>query len=74
MDNDVFLPVAATPPYTFILKATREAPKVMLHPRKKTVGVRIPRHTTTLALLRELGEPLMSSTLILCGASHSRSL
>ena len=69
MDNDVFRAVkAATPgPYTFILKATREAPKVMLHPRKKTVGVRIPRHTTTLALLRELGEPLMSSTLILPG-------
>ena len=69
MDNDVFRAVkAATPgPYTFILKATREAPKVMLHPRKKTVGVRIPRHTTALALLRELGEPLMSSTLILPG-------
>jgi len=69
MDNDVFRAVkAATPgPYTFPVKATREAPKVMLHPRKKTVGVRIPHHTTTLALLRELGEPLMSSTLILPG-------
>ncbi len=69
MDNDVFRAVkAATPgPYTFILKATREAPKVMLHPKKKTVGVRIPKHTTTLALLKELGEPLMSSTLILPG-------
>jgi tRNA threonylcarbamoyl adenosine modification protein (Sua5/YciO/YrdC/YwlC family) len=69
MDNDVFRAVkAATPgPYTFILKATREAPKVMLHPKKKTVGVRIPKHTTTLALLKKLGEPLMSSTLILPG-------
>lgn len=69
MDNDVFRAVkAATPgPYTFILKATREAPKVMLHPKKKTVGVRIPQHTTALALLNELGEPLMSSTLILPG-------
>jgi tRNA threonylcarbamoyl adenosine modification protein (Sua5/YciO/YrdC/YwlC family) len=67
MDNDVFRSVkAATPgPFTFILKATREAPKVMLHPKKKTVGVRLPDHTTTLALLKVLGEPLMSSTLIL---------
>ncbi len=70
MDNDVFRAVkAATPgPYTFILKATREAPKVMLHPKKKSVGVRVPRHTTALALLNTLGEPLMSSTLILPGA------
>ena len=54
MDNDVFRAVKAATPgaYTFILKATREAPKVMLHPKKKTVGVRIPRHTTALALLR----------------------
>lgn len=69
MDNDVFRAVKAATPgaYTFILAATREAPKVMLHPRKKTVGVRLPRHTTALALLAELGEPLMSSTLILPG-------
>jgi tRNA threonylcarbamoyl adenosine modification protein (Sua5/YciO/YrdC/YwlC family) len=67
MDNDVFRAVkAATPgPYTFILRATKEAPKVMLHPKKKTVGVRLPNHTTTLALLGVLGEPLMSSTLML---------
>lgn len=69
MDNAVFRAVkAATPgPYTFILRATREAPRVMLHPRKKTVGVRVPAHTTTLALLDVLGEPLMSTTLILPG-------
>ena len=68
MDNDVFRAVKAhTPgPYTFILKATREAPKVMLHPKKKTVGVRVPDHTTALTLLREIG-PLMSSSLILPG-------
>ncbi|MBA3021229.1 L-threonylcarbamoyladenylate synthase [Propionicimonas sp.] len=67
MDNDVFRAVkAATPgPYTFILKATKEAPKVMLHPKKKTVGVRLPNHTTALELLKVLGEPLMSSTLML---------
>ncbi len=68
MDNNVFRAVKAhTPgPYTFILRATREAPKVMLHPKKKTVGVRVPRHTTALALVREIG-PLMSSSLILPG-------
>ncbi len=68
MDNDVFRAVKAhTPgPYTFILKATREAPKVMLHPKKKSVGVRVPDHTTALTLLREIG-PLMSSSLILPG-------
>lgn len=72
MDNDVFRAVKAATPgaYTFILKATREAPKVMLHPKKKTVGVRVPKHTTTLELLKVLGEPLMSSTLILPGHSE----
>ena len=68
MNNDVFRAVKAhTPgPYTFILRATREAPKVMLHPKMKTVGVRVPDHTTALAVLREIG-PLMSSSLILPG-------
>lgn len=71
MDNDVFRAVKAhTPgPYTFILKATRDAPKVMLHPKKKTVGVRVPEHTTALALLAEIG-PLMSSSLILPGEEY----
>ncbi|WP_296137556.1 L-threonylcarbamoyladenylate synthase [uncultured Tessaracoccus sp.] len=69
MDNWVFRAVkASTPgPYTFILKATREVPKVMQHPKKRTVGVRVPKHVTTLALLRELGAPLLSSTLLLPG-------
>jgi tRNA threonylcarbamoyl adenosine modification protein (Sua5/YciO/YrdC/YwlC family) len=72
MDNDIFRAVKAATPgaYTFILKATREAPKAMLHPKKKTVGVRVPKHTTALALLRVLGGPLMSSTLILPGHSE----
>ncbi len=67
MDNDVFRAVKAATPgqFTFILNATREVPKQMLHPKKKTVGVRIPDHVTTLALLDALGEPLMSSTLLL---------
>ena len=69
MDNDVFRSIKAhTPgPYTFILRATREAPKAMLHEKKRTVGVRIPEHVTAKALLDALGEPLMSSSLILPG-------
>src|SRR3954452_13352785 len=56
---------AATPgSYTFILPAAREVPRRLLHPRKKTVGVRIPRHVVTQAILAELGEPLLSSTLL----------
>lgn len=67
MDNWVFRAVkAATPgPYTFILKASREVPKMMQHPKKRTVGVRIPDHRTTLALLETVGAPLLSSTLLM---------
>ena len=58
----------ATPgPYTFILPATREVPRRLLHPRKRTVGVRIPDHTVAQVILTELGEPLVSSTLLLPG-------
>lgn len=69
LSNTAFRSVkAATPgPYTFILPATKEVPRRLAHPRKRTVGVRIPDHPVTTALLRELGEPLMSSTLILPG-------
>lgn len=59
---------AATPgAYTFILKATKEVPRRLANPRKKTVGVRIPDHPVVRALLRELGEPLLSSTVLLPG-------
>jgi tRNA threonylcarbamoyl adenosine modification protein (Sua5/YciO/YrdC/YwlC family) len=59
---------AATPgSYTFILHATREVPRRLLHPRRKTIGVRIPAHVVVRALLAELGEPLLSSTLLLPG-------
>ncbi len=59
---------AATPgSYTFILPATKEVPRSLQHPRKKTVGVRIPRHVVAQALLAELGQPLVSSTLLLPG-------
>lgn len=75
MDNDVFRAVKASTPgqYTFILEATREVPKQMLQAKKKTVGVRIPSHRTTLALLEALGEPLMSSSLILPGHTEPMS-
>ncbi|MEU6816812.1 L-threonylcarbamoyladenylate synthase [Streptomyces sp. NPDC046860] len=67
IDNDVFRAVKAATPgsYTFILPATREVPRMLLHPKKRTVGVRIPDHVVTQALLAELGEPLVSSTLLL---------
>ncbi|MYS14097.1 threonylcarbamoyl-AMP synthase [Streptomyces sp. SID4982] len=67
VDNDVFRAVKAATPgsYTFILPATREVPRMLLHPKKRTVGVRIPDHVATQALLAELGEPLVSSTLLL---------
>ena len=59
---------ASTPgSYTFILPATREVPRRMLHPKKRTVGVRVPDHAVCQALLAELGEPLVSSTLLLPG-------
>jgi len=51
--------------YTFILKATHEVPRRLQNPKRKTIGIRIPDHPITQALLAELGEPLMSSTLIL---------
>ncbi len=51
--------------YTFILEATREVPRRLQHPKRSTVGLRIPDHPVALALLAELGEPLLSSTLIL---------
>ncbi len=69
LDNAAFRAVkAATPgPYTFILPATQEVPRRLAHPKKKTVGVRIPDHPVVRALLDELGEPLVSSTLLLPG-------
>jgi tRNA threonylcarbamoyl adenosine modification protein (Sua5/YciO/YrdC/YwlC family) len=65
--NRVFRAIKAATPgcYTFILPATKEVPRRLQHPGKKTVGVRIPRHAVTQALLAELGEPLVSSTLLL---------
>ncbi|MDB6142308.1 MAG: Sua5/YciO/YrdC/YwlC [Pseudomonas sp.] len=59
---------AHTPgPYTFILNATREVPRLILHPKRRTIGLRVPRHPIAQALLQELGEPLMSVSLIMPG-------
>jgi tRNA threonylcarbamoyl adenosine modification protein (Sua5/YciO/YrdC/YwlC family) len=67
VSNTVFRTVkAATPgPYTFILPATKDVPRRMMHPKKRTIGVRIPAHVVAQALLSELGEPMLSSTLLL---------
>jgi tRNA threonylcarbamoyl adenosine modification protein (Sua5/YciO/YrdC/YwlC family) len=60
---------ALTPgPYTFILRATGEVPRRLQNPKRKTIGIRVPDHPICQALLDELGEPLMSSTLILPGS------
>jgi tRNA threonylcarbamoyl adenosine modification protein (Sua5/YciO/YrdC/YwlC family) len=73
VDNAVFRAVkSATPgPYTFILPATSEVPRRLLHPKKRTVGARIPDHAVVQALLAVLGEPLLSSTLILPGETEA---
>lgn len=69
VDNKAFRTIKALTPgaYTFILHATKEVPRMTLNKKKKTVGVRIPEHTITQAIVRELGEPLLCSTLILPG-------
>lgn len=73
--NDAYrLIKALTPgPFTFILNATREVPRRLQHPKRKTIGVRIPDHPVLQALLQELDEPLFSSTLILPGEQQSLS-
>lgn len=59
---------AHTPgPYTFILPATREVPKRLQHPKRRTIGLRVPDHAIVRAILESLGEPIMSSTLLLPG-------
>lgn len=55
-------------PYTFIMKATKEVPRRMMHAKKHSVGARIPQNVTALALVEAMGEPILSSTLLLPGA------
>lgn len=76
LDNSAFRAIkGATPgPYTFILPATGEVPRRLMHPKKKTVGVRITDHPVVCTLLDELGEPLLTSTLILPGETEPRTM
>ncbi len=69
VDNAVYRMLkACTPgPYTFILRATHEVPRRLQQPKRKTIGLRIPNNTIVQALLTELGQPLMSSTLLMPG-------
>jgi tRNA threonylcarbamoyl adenosine modification protein (Sua5/YciO/YrdC/YwlC family) len=69
VDNRQFRLLKANTPgsYTFILGATREVPRRLQHPKRNTIGLRVPKHLVTLALLEELGEPIISMTLILPG-------
>jgi len=72
VSNAIFRLLKAFTPgaYTFILNATQEVPKLMLHPKRKTLGLRIPQNVITFALLDCLEAPLMSTTLILPGAAR----
>jgi tRNA threonylcarbamoyl adenosine modification protein (Sua5/YciO/YrdC/YwlC family) len=73
VDNRQFrLLKAATPgPYTFILEATKEVPRRLSHPSRRTIGLRVPEHRVTDALLAELGEPLLATTLIPPGETEA---
>ncbi len=72
VDNAVYrLLKALTPgPYTFILKATRQVPRRFLHPKRKTIGLRVPAHPVAQAILEAMGEPIMSTTLQLPGEAE----
>jgi tRNA threonylcarbamoyl adenosine modification protein (Sua5/YciO/YrdC/YwlC family) len=72
VDNAVYrLLRHSTPgPYTFIVKATSEVPRRLMHPKRKTVGLRVPDNRIAAALLADLGEPLMSVTLIMPGEEY----
>lgn len=69
VDNAQYRLLKAVTPgsYTFILEGTKELPRRVLHPKRKTIGLRVPNHKIALALLEELGEPLLTSTLVLPG-------
>lgn len=69
VDNSQYRLLKATTPgsYTFILEGTKELPRRVLHPKRKTIGLRVPDHPAVQALLAELDEPLLSSTLIMPG-------
>ena len=72
VDNTVYRLLRHCTPgaYTFILRATSEVPRRLLHPKRKTVGLRVPDNAIAQALLADLGEPLMSVTLIMPGDEY----
>jgi tRNA threonylcarbamoyl adenosine modification protein (Sua5/YciO/YrdC/YwlC family) len=72
VDNTAFriMKLGTPGPYTFILEGTREVPKRLLHPKRSTIGLRVPDHPVVHALLIELGEPILSATLIPPEAEH----
>src|SRR5690606_29871654 len=69
VDNAQYRLLKATTPgsYTFILEGTKELPRRVLHPKRKTIGLRVPEHRVAQAFLEALGEPLLTTTLILPG-------
>ncbi len=75
VDNSAFRLIKNNTPgaYTFILKATKEVPRRLMSEKKKTIGIRVPTNKISRALLEELGEPMMSSTLILPGQDLAES-
>ena len=72
VDNSMFRLLKANTPgaYTFVLPGTGEVPKRLLHEKRKSIGLRIPDNAIALAILQELGEPLLTSTLILAGETE----
>ena len=72
VDNSQFRLIKANTPgaYTFILKATREVPRRLQHPKRSTIGLRVPGHAVTQAILAELDQPLLSMTLLLPGEAE----
>ncbi|OAM32260.1 threonylcarbamoyl-AMP synthase [Eikenella sp. NML03-A-027] len=75
VDNSQFRQLKAATPgaYTFILPATKEVPNRTLHPKRKTIGLRVPDNKIALALLAELGEPMLSCTLMLPGETEPQT-
>ena len=72
VDNQAYRILKSHTPgaYTFILKATKEVPKMLMHPKKKTIGIRVPNNNIIQAVLNSLGEPILTSTLILPGDDY----
>ena len=72
VDNQAYRILKSHTPgsYTFILKATKEVPKMLMHPKKKTIGIRVPSNNIIQAILKSLGEPILTSTLILPGDDY----